>query len=284
MARIRNIKPEFFDDPTVCDLTAEAALVFIGLWCQADRAGRLKDEPRRLKIRLRPMSDCDMDAILSQLHAARLIQRYTVDGSALIQVTNFSRHQRPHHQEPASTLAEPPKRFGDSPKSIRESLNTAGEREIRENIRKVELFGDSPKLSGDLGANPLETETETETELRDSAEPSADASTPVLAFPTIGKGPKAWQLTADYVADLAADYPGLDVLAEARAARAWCVANGAKRKTAKGMPAFLVNWLNRAVQSGRTTGASAATLDGAELERRRNMAKYADLPSRGGVA
>lgn len=138
MARIRGIKPDFFDDPVICDLSAEAALVFIGLWPQADRAGRLLDEPRRLKIRIRPMSKCDMNAILDELADAGLIIRYHVDGVALIQVKNFEKHQRPHHQEPSSVL--PPVSCG---------------------------FGDSPKSSGDIPMNPpvtvMETVTVTET-------------------------------------------------------------------------------------------------------------------------
>ena len=81
--------------------------------------------------------------------------------------------------------------------------------------------------------------------------PLAAPPTPaLLTFPVIGAGPKEWHLTASYVAELSGDYPGLDVLGECRSARAWCVANPAKRKTAKGLPAFLVNWLNRAVNSG----------------------------------
>lgn len=177
MARIRGIKPDFFDDPTICDLSAEAALVFIGLWPQADRAGRLLDEPRRLKIRIRPMSKCNMDAILAELADAGLIVRYKVDGVALIQVKNFEKHQRPHHQEPESVL--PP--VSDS-------------------------FGESPKSSGDIGANPpvtvtvIETVTETVTEM-DHVAPRRDRDLSDFdvcwaAYPRkTGKGAalKAWQ-------------------------------------------------------------------------------------------
>lgn len=88
----------------------------------------------------------------------------------------------------------------------------------------------------------------------DRSEPSRDDSNPaagvVLVFPTVGRGPKTWPLTAAYVAELAGDYPGLDVMAECRKARAWCVANEPRRKTAKGMPAFLVSWFNKAVRDG----------------------------------
>jgi hypothetical protein len=70
---------------------------------------------------------------------------------------------------------------------------------------------------------------------------------PLLTYPCRGT-PKTWHLTAAYVSQLAADYPGIDVLGECRRARAWCQATGGK--TARGMPRFLVGWLGRVVQRG----------------------------------
>ena len=102
----------------------------------------------------------------------------------------------------------------------------------------------SPSLSSDQDHAPAKN-------AGGAVPPLAAPPTPaLLTFPVIGKGPKEWHLTASYVAELAGDYPGLDVLGECRTARAWCVANFTKRKTAKGLPAFLVNWLNRAVKDG----------------------------------
>lgn len=53
-----------------------------------------------------------------------------------------------------------------------------------------------------------------------------------------------WHLTAAQIAQWKALYPGLDVEAECRKALAWVQTNN--RKTARGMPRFLVGWLNRA--------------------------------------
>ena len=41
-------------------------------------------------------------------------------------------------------------------------------------------------------------------------------------------------------------YPKLDIPAELRKARAWCVANPAQRKTPRGAGKFLNGWLSRA--------------------------------------
>ena len=49
MARIRTIKPEFFTSDDICALSPRARLLYIGLWCEADREGRLVWAPRGFK-------------------------------------------------------------------------------------------------------------------------------------------------------------------------------------------------------------------------------------------
>jgi hypothetical protein len=85
-----------------------------------------------------------------------------------------------------------------------------------------------------------------------AAPPSAPA---VLRFAVTGRGGKEWGLTPEHLADLRRDYEHLDVLAECKKASAWLKANPGRTKTAKGMPAFLVNWLNRATNT--QTGPAA---------------------------
>lgn len=72
----------------------------------------------------------------------------------------------------------------------------------------------------------------------------------VLEFSVTGKA-KTWHLTAGKLAEWQATFDTLDVLAECRKARQWILDNPAKRKTGRGMPAFLGRWLTRAVDSGR---------------------------------
>ena len=83
--------------------------------------------------------------------------------------------------------------------------------------------------------------------LRDAKLPS-DSTPVVLVFPTVGKGLKTWELHESDVSHWRELFPNLDVVAECRSALAWVEAN--RPKTAKGMPAFLVNWFNRAVAHG----------------------------------
>lgn len=75
------------------------------------------------------------------------------------------------------------------------------------------------------------------------------ASTPtVLKFPTVGH-PPFWDLVEGQVDRWRELYPNVDVLAECRKALGWIESNPQKRKTARGMGAFLVNWLSRAVNA-----------------------------------
>lgn len=118
MARIRSIKPEFFLDEELSSVPVLARLLFIGLWCLADREGRLEDKPKRIKAQILPWDPCDPDTLLSSLAATRLIIRYTAEnGKNYIQIRNFTKHQAPHHREPPSVIPDPDQ----------DVLNNAGE-------------------------------------------------------------------------------------------------------------------------------------------------------------
>jgi hypothetical protein len=86
------------------------------------------------------------------------------------------------------------------------------------------------------------SETESAEPLRDS--PPAPA---LIVFSCVGTGAKEWRLMQGQVTTWSAAFPALDIPAECRRARAWLDANQSRRKTARGMPSFLVAWFNRAV-------------------------------------
>ena len=108
MARARNIKPGFFKNEYLVDLPPITRLLFIGLWCLADREGRFEDRPRRIKIELFPADDIDIDAALADLERSEFIIRYEANGIRYAQITNFTKHQVPHHKEVASEIPAPP--------------------------------------------------------------------------------------------------------------------------------------------------------------------------------
>lgn len=108
MARARNIKPSFFKNEELAELTYEARLLFIGTWTLADREGRLEDRPKKIKMEVFPADSVDVNKLLLHLHESKFILRYEVDGKRFIQVMKFLKHQNPHHREPGSSIPPAP--------------------------------------------------------------------------------------------------------------------------------------------------------------------------------
>lgn len=101
---------------------------------------------------------------------------------------------------------------------------------------------------------------------RPVSKPPAAVQPGILTFPTDGK-PDSWSLTTDLLNEWNSDFPKLDVLAECRKARAWIKANPERRKTARGMSRFLVNWLSRATDRGGTSRAAPGPAGRADRNR-----------------
>lgn len=107
MARARNIKPGFFTSDDLADCEPLARILFAGLWCWADREGRIEERPKKIKAEILPYDRCDVEKLLCQLAEKRFILRYEVEGSKYIQVQNFHKHQNPHVKEQPSTIPPP---------------------------------------------------------------------------------------------------------------------------------------------------------------------------------
>lgn len=149
MARSRNLKPGFFKNETLAECSPLARLLFAGLWCLADRAGRLEDRPKRIRAELLPYDDGSVDDMLNDLHQAGFILRYQVGEQRFIQVLNFGKHQTPHHKEPASTMPAP-----DLPKS---NLGQAPDLPKSSRADCLNLIPDSlnPSTAKSADADPL---------------------------------------------------------------------------------------------------------------------------------
>lgn len=128
MARIRTIKPQFFKNEDIAELSAMTRLLFIGLWTQADRDGRLEDRPKRLKAEIFPYENYDIEKGLNELQSAGFIIRYKVNVNAsgrvlapeqpvtelaLVQIVTFSKHQRFTGKEAAEESLYPPPLSGE---------------------------------------------------------------------------------------------------------------------------------------------------------------------------
>ena len=110
--RARMIKPAFFSDPELANVPIGAQMLFVGLWCLADREGRLLDAPRMIAGAIFPfrqdVSDEDVENWLQHLAERRFIIRYQARGVRCIQIRTFAKHQKIHPRELPSSLPAPP--------------------------------------------------------------------------------------------------------------------------------------------------------------------------------
>jgi len=106
MARTRNVKPAYFKNEDLAELPPLARILFAGLWCWADREGRLEDRPKRLKAEILPYDVCDVNSLLTLLadSPGKFIVRYEADGARYISIPQFLTHQNPHQAEKPSEI------------------------------------------------------------------------------------------------------------------------------------------------------------------------------------
>lgn len=95
MARIRSLKPEFFTDSTIVQLSPYARLLYQGMWCHADEAGVLEDDALQLKMRILPADPVNAEELVDELVKSKRVRRVCApDGTAVLVVAKFTEHQR----------------------------------------------------------------------------------------------------------------------------------------------------------------------------------------------
>lgn len=151
MARARNIKPGFFKNELLAELEPLDRLLFIGLWCLADREGRLEDRHKRIKMELFPCDSYDVNGGLAALEAAGFVTRYSVAGKSVVSIVNFHKHQTPHGTEKDSEL---PDENGELTVHERtDSGYTTGKKRAN-NVKKGADNVDPPLGTGEEPVNP----------------------------------------------------------------------------------------------------------------------------------
>jgi len=119
MARIRSVKPEFWDDRKLAKRTSrDARLLYIGLWNLADEHARLNGDPLWIKGKVFPFDD-DVDVktiavMLDELAALGCVACYEVDDDPYIFLPKLGKHQRLEPWKVDSRLPAPPGPNGQS--------------------------------------------------------------------------------------------------------------------------------------------------------------------------
>lgn len=114
-------------------------------------------------------------------------------------------------------------------------------------------------------------ETEEETEIEKEGEAEAELTEPVfIELPLTGS--KSHPVAASRLPYYRNLYPAVDVEAELRKMVGWLNSNPARRKTARGIEAFINSWLSRAQDSGPRIPVFGAGVNKQEALEARNRA------------
>lgn len=220
MAKIRGIKPDFWTDEDIADLSIPARLLFIGMWTHACDNGHLDDKPRQLKMKVFPADDIDISPLLVELVQARRIVRE--DGT--ITIPKFAFHQRPHKRWWTTCdlpLCTVPDGAGQPWKRSKNDGSPRGD-------NGGATVGQPHDVEGDGDGDG---------ELHPSDVVAAGAAKPKRAT----QRPSDFRPSEAHVA--LASERGVDLHAEWAKFCDWCDANG---KTYKDWPAALRNWIRNA--------------------------------------
>ena len=124
MARARNIKPAIFKNEILGEADPLLTILFQGLWCLADRDGKLEDRPKRIKAEIFPYRELpDFNGYLTVLAQLGFIERYEAEKQAIIKVLNFTKHQSPHKTEKNSELPDRPAEYTSPDLTVKAPLN-----------------------------------------------------------------------------------------------------------------------------------------------------------------
>jgi len=224
MARIRTIKPEFFTSEDIVSLTPLARLLYVALWCEADREGRFEWKPKTFKMRYLPGDNCDIDVLASELIEVGVVQLYEVDDKRYAEIPCFKKHQVINNRESESLI---PSRVPHASTTRKSGVKAEG----KEGRKGKE--GNSVTPQSD--------------DPHDLVPPSV-----VVTLQLVDK--TDFDVDAQMVSDWEIAYPAIDVDQQLRSMKAWLSANPANRKTRAGIERFIVRWLSKAQDKAPRSG------------------------------
>lgn len=172
MARIRTIKPEFWTSEQVMECSTTSRLLFVGMWNFCDDAGNHPAAYRTLKAEVFPADDftaLQVEALVSELMAAGLIEEYEADGKKYWHVTGWhhQRIEKPNFKHPTHENRLPvEERSPTSRRPVEErstpegKCNGIGEgRDVDPSGAPVESSDKNQKIPGPASPMPAEVDS-----------------------------------------------------------------------------------------------------------------------------
>jgi hypothetical protein len=245
MARIRTIKPEFWQNEQLASLTQHARLLAIALLNQSDDKGYFLANHQLVRAACFPFEEDSKNVLgsLQELSRIGYIEVRNCGGKQVGWICKFLDHQRidkPQKSKLEDVFAENYEQNDDS-KTIPRTFLECSMISPRLEWKGKEQGKEMERISSEAGKQP--------------SKQFDPASCCYPIFPACGE-PPTWEATERQIAEWSAAYPAVDVGSACRRAHAWVMANLTKRKTAKGYPKFLNGWLARTQDK---TGSPAVT-------------------------
>jgi hypothetical protein len=106
MARMRTVKPEFWESEEIGALSRDARLLYIATWNMADDEGRLRWTPAYIQANAFIYDrDLDVGAVMGELVHAELVVPYEMGMQKLAYIPSFGKHQKPNRPQPSKLPA-----------------------------------------------------------------------------------------------------------------------------------------------------------------------------------
>ncbi len=150
MPRIRSIKPEFWSDEKLAPMPVATRLLFLALISMADDCGRLIDSVTQIVAFIHPHVEEDTafasvsretrEGLATLADAGRILRGTTASGQRVIQIVNWTRHQKVDHPNAKAALPEvvtplpvatPRESLARDSRGIRESLASNSRVDLR---------------------------------------------------------------------------------------------------------------------------------------------------------
>jgi len=227
LARIRSVKPEFWDDRKLAKRASrDARLLYIALWNLADEWGRLNGDPQWIKGQVFSYDD-DLDSpaiakLLEELEnpAIGAVIAYEADGDPYLFLPKLAKHQRLEPEKVRSRLPappawasgprdpEPPPAPPPPPNGLSESRTDSSERRADEVARRAdepEPHANRPALLYVAGS------MEHVAGGRGSRAPARAGPVPNAPITAAAELPDDWKPSDALLRWANATYPGLDL-------------------------------------------------------------------------
>lgn len=257
MARIRSVHPGLFTDEAFAQLSADAALLLIGIWTESDDQGIFEWKPTTLRMRLRPAKDGDVAILLEEILSVDCIRKFEVDGKFYGAVRNFRKWQRPEKPTNRHPLPDSIAQYVFLSPSNRQPIeddSANGSRitpQRKEEGGRRKDGGDKMKEEAAHAAElPLEIPFSTGLPHSFTPEPEKPAKKRRGGGEEVVWTGAAYQITSEIAARWSTEYPGLDFYASLTDAARWRVENPRKAPKTDTLR-HLQTWLSRDFESGK---------------------------------